>query len=131
MQKKTINISVPQSMADFIEREVESGEYASTSDFLRTLIRDYRALRGRSYTRAELMQAVRDGAESGESAPLDMGEVIGEAERRFRALDRLAKAKARVKPTPAQAAKSVEEQEREVFDEVRAMRREYAEGRDR
>ena len=83
MQMKTINISVPQSLADFIEHEVESGEYASTSDFLRTLIRDYRALRGRSYTKAELMQAVRDGAESGPSEPLDMDEIIKEAEQRF------------------------------------------------
>ena len=45
MQKKTINISVPQSMAEFIEHEVESGEYASTSDFFRTLVRGYQARR--------------------------------------------------------------------------------------
>ena len=38
MQKKTINISVPQAMADFIEREIEGGEYASTSDFFRVLV---------------------------------------------------------------------------------------------
>ena len=41
MLKKSINISVPQSMADFIEHEVESGEYASTSDFFRVLVREY------------------------------------------------------------------------------------------
>lgn len=36
-----MNISVSQSMAEFIEREVEGGEYASTSDFFRTLVREY------------------------------------------------------------------------------------------
>ncbi len=83
MAQKTINISVPPAMADFIEREIKSGQFASTSDFFRTLIRDYQALRNRAYTRAELIRAIRDGAESGESAPLDMDEVITEAEKRF------------------------------------------------
>lgn len=41
MQMKTINISVPKSMAEFIEHEIEQGEYASTSDFFRTLVRQY------------------------------------------------------------------------------------------
>ncbi len=60
MAQKTINISVPPARADYIEREVESGHFASTSDFFRTLIREYQTLHGRSYTRPELMQAIRD-----------------------------------------------------------------------
>ncbi len=47
---------------------------------------------------------------------------------RTQALERMAAAKARVQPTAEQAAKSPEEQEQEAFDEVKAMRREYAEG---
>ncbi len=83
MAQKTINISVPPAMADFIEREVESGEFASTSDFFRTLIREYQAIRGRSYTRDELVEAIQDGADSGESTPMDMGAIIAAAERRY------------------------------------------------
>ncbi len=82
MAQKTINISVPPAMADFIEREVSRGEFASTSDFFRTLIREYQAIRKRSYTRDELMKAIQDGAESGESTPMDMDAIIAEAERR-------------------------------------------------
>ena len=50
---------------------------------------------------------------------------------RRQALDRMLAAKARVRPAPEQAAKSPEEQEREIFEEVKAMRREHAQGRAR
>ena len=50
---------------------------------------------------------------------------------REQALERMFAAKARVRPTAEQAAKSPEEQEQEIFDEVKAMRREYAQGRPR
>lgn len=55
---------------------------------------------------------------------------VSAAERQH-ALERMLAAKARVRPTPEQARKSPEEQEREIFEEVRAMRREYAQGRPR
>lgn len=47
------------------------------------------------------------------------------------ALEQMLAAKAGVRPTPEQARKSPEEQEREIFEEVKAMRREYAERRPR
>jgi AbrB family looped-hinge helix DNA binding protein len=47
------------------------------------------------------------------------------------ALERMLAAKARVRPTPEQARKSPEQQEREAFEEVKVMRREYAQGRPR
>ena len=50
---------------------------------------------------------------------------------RDKALERMFAAKARVRPTPAQARKSPERQEREIFEEVRAMRREHAQSRSR
>lgn len=55
---------------------------------------------------------------------------VADAER-AQALERLFAAKARVRPTPEQAKKSAEEQEREIFDEVKALRCEYAQGRAR
>jgi Arc/MetJ-type ribon-helix-helix transcriptional regulator len=42
MKLKTISISVPETMAEFIEQEVDR-EFASTSDFFRTLVREYQA----------------------------------------------------------------------------------------
>lgn len=51
---------------------------------------------------------------------------------REEALGKMFAAKARVRPTPEQAKKSPEQQEREIFEEVKAMRREYAhQGRSR
>jgi AbrB family looped-hinge helix DNA binding protein len=50
---------------------------------------------------------------------------------RDQALEQMFAAKARVRPTPEQARKSPEEQEREIFEEVKAMRREYAQRRAR
>ena len=50
---------------------------------------------------------------------------------RRQALEQMFAAKARVRPVPEQAAKGPEEQEQEIFDEVKAMRREYAQGRAR
>jgi AbrB family looped-hinge helix DNA binding protein len=50
---------------------------------------------------------------------------------RQQALGQMFAAKARVRPTPEQAKKSPEEQEREILEEVKAMRREYAQSRAR
>ena len=41
MGYKTINISLPASMKSQIEKEISQGHFASTSDFVRNLIRDY------------------------------------------------------------------------------------------
>lgn len=43
MKARTINISVPPAMAEYVEQEVATGAYASVSDFFRTLIRRYQA----------------------------------------------------------------------------------------
>ena len=41
MPYKTINISLPETMKNQVEEEVTKGRFASTSDFVRDLIRDY------------------------------------------------------------------------------------------
>jgi putative addiction module CopG family antidote len=43
MANKTMNISLPAGMAQFIEQEVARGEYVSISDFIRSLVRSYQA----------------------------------------------------------------------------------------
>ncbi len=83
MQKKTINISVPQTMAEYIEQEVQSGEFASTSDFLRTLVREHQTRRSRAASDEELRAAIREGLESGDRSPLNMQEIIARAQERL------------------------------------------------
>jgi Arc/MetJ-type ribon-helix-helix transcriptional regulator len=43
MSNKTLNISVPEGMIQYIEQEVNNGQFASTSDFFRQLVREYQA----------------------------------------------------------------------------------------
>jgi Arc/MetJ-type ribon-helix-helix transcriptional regulator len=43
MANRTFSISMPDNMADFVEREVKNGDFASTSDFVRILVREYQA----------------------------------------------------------------------------------------
>jgi Arc/MetJ-type ribon-helix-helix transcriptional regulator len=43
MANKTLTISMPANMAEFVEREVKKGDFASTSDFIRILVREYQA----------------------------------------------------------------------------------------
>jgi len=38
-----VNISLPQSMAETVERAVEEGQFASKSEFFRALVRDWEA----------------------------------------------------------------------------------------
>jgi antitoxin ParD1/3/4 len=61
---KSMNISLPESMKDWVERQIATGNYASASDYVRDLIRDDREYRER---REELIQALIEGEESGES----------------------------------------------------------------
>ena len=55
---RTINISLPKTMADNVEEAVKSGAYASKSEFFRMLLRGY------------LAHQV-SGSSSGESTNLD------------------------------------------------------------
>jgi putative addiction module CopG family antidote len=41
MANKTINVSMPENMAHYVEHAVKSGEYASISDFIRITIREH------------------------------------------------------------------------------------------
>jgi putative addiction module CopG family antidote len=43
MANRTLSISMPDNLANFVESEVKKGDYASASDFMRILIRDYQA----------------------------------------------------------------------------------------
>lgn len=61
----TMNISLPDQMKSWVEECVRTGRYANASDYVRDLIRqDHLKLE-------KLRQALIEGENSGEAAPLD------------------------------------------------------------
>lgn len=65
----TMNVSLPESMKAWVERQTEGQRYANASDYVRDLIRKDQE---RQRAIAILQAAVTEGVESGESEPLDM-----------------------------------------------------------
>ena len=59
---KSMNISLPELMKDWVEAQIATGNYASASDYVRDLIRDHREYREK---REVLIQALIEGEESG------------------------------------------------------------------
>ncbi len=61
MANKTMIVSMPENMAHYVEQAAKSGEYASTSDFFRILIREHQKNeaqhRGDSLTRERMATA--------------------------------------------------------------------------
>ena len=72
---KSMNISLPAPMRDWVEARVETGDYASASDYVRDLIRKDREYRGK---REALTQALIEGEESGISEPQDLESFLAE-----------------------------------------------------
>jgi antitoxin ParD1/3/4 len=72
---KSMNISLPAPMRDWVEAQVETGSYASASDYVRDLIRKDREYRGK---REALLQALIEGEESGISEPQDLKDFLAE-----------------------------------------------------
>ena len=58
----TMNISVPDPMKDWVQSQVDSGQYANASDYLRDLIRRDQAKRDQLVA---LQRAITEGLESG------------------------------------------------------------------
>jgi antitoxin ParD1/3/4 len=72
---KSMNISLPEQMKDWVDTRVEGGDYASASDYVRDLIRKDREFRAK---REALIQALIEGEESGISDK-SMEDIIAEA----------------------------------------------------
>lgn len=64
----TMNISLPDQMKIWVEEQAKSGRFASSSDYVRDLIRRERA---RMEAIAELQAALDIGLASGSAEPLD------------------------------------------------------------
>ena len=66
----TLNISLPDSMKDFVERQVNHGGYSSSSEYVRALIRDEQKRLAQATLQTKLLEGVASG-ESTEMTPKD------------------------------------------------------------
>ncbi len=64
----TINISLPEPMMAWVERQVVGGLYGNASDYIRDLIRKDQE---RKEAIAALQAAITEGVRSGEQQPFD------------------------------------------------------------
>jgi antitoxin ParD1/3/4 len=64
----TMTVSLPDPMKDWIETQISQGDYASTSDYVRDLVRRDRARREQELTLDELRRKLAASRESGESS---------------------------------------------------------------
>ena len=75
----TLNVSMPDAMREWIDAQVEAGEYANASDYIRDLIRhDQRE-------RDALRLALIEGEKSG-SSNRSVSDIARQTKRRLRAL---------------------------------------------
>ena len=65
----TMNISVPDPMKDWVQDQIDEGKYASSSDYVRDLIRKDQQEKDKF---AALQAAITRGIESGQAGELDM-----------------------------------------------------------
>ncbi|MBX9596739.1 MAG: type II toxin-antitoxin system ParD family antitoxin [Roseomonas sp.] len=64
----TMNVSLPDPMKAWVERQAESGRYGNASDYVRDLIRRDQE---RREALATLQAAITEGVESGAPQPFD------------------------------------------------------------
>lgn len=65
----TMNISLPDPMRDWVEMQIEGGQYANNSDYVRDLIRKDQQ---RNSKIQALKSAITAGIESGDAGALDV-----------------------------------------------------------
>ncbi|TAL03805.1 MAG: type II toxin-antitoxin system ParD family antitoxin [Rhodospirillaceae bacterium] len=84
---KKLSIALtPEFVAD-IEKAIDTGEYASTSEVIRDAMRAWKqARKGRAVAVEELRRLWRDGVGSGPSAPLDAKDIKRRGRVRLNAL---------------------------------------------
>ena len=54
----TLNISLPDAMKAFVEAQVQTGQYASASDYIRTLVREDQKRQAEQELEAKLLAAL-------------------------------------------------------------------------
>jgi antitoxin ParD1/3/4 len=81
----SMNISVPEPMRDWVQSRIESGEYASASDYVRDLIRkDQKLTVDRERWLAELDVSIARGLQDAEAGRVhDLDEVADELDAKY------------------------------------------------
>jgi len=64
----TMNISLPENLKEFVESQVQSGDYSSVSEFMRELVRREQKERLREQVEQRLLEGLNSG-EGVESTP--------------------------------------------------------------
>jgi|HubBroStandDraft_1064217.scaffolds.fasta_scaffold2906753_1 antitoxin ParD1/3/4 len=67
----SMNISVPDAMREWVQSRIESGEYASVSDYVRDLIRRDQNTQARRLSVDDIRQTIEEGRASGGSFPAE------------------------------------------------------------
>ena len=67
----SMNISLPEPMREWVQAQIEAGKYASSSDYIRDLIRQDQ---GRRDKVSALQLAIEDGLRSGEAEEFDFAQ---------------------------------------------------------
>ena len=67
----SMNISLPEQMREWVQSQIEEGKYASSSDYVRDLIRQDQERRDKI---AALQRAIEEGLESGEAEEFDFAQ---------------------------------------------------------
>ncbi|MGD0732714.1 MAG: type II toxin-antitoxin system ParD family antitoxin [Terracidiphilus sp.] len=57
----TMNISLPENLKDFVESQVQSGDYSSVSEFMRTLVRREQKDREREQLELRILEGLGSG----------------------------------------------------------------------
>ena len=77
----TMNVSLPDQMKDWVEKQSETGRYANSSDYVRDLIRRDQE---RAQALAELQQVVDEAIASGPPQPFEREAFLTDMRARFR-----------------------------------------------
>lgn len=76
MGMTSLNISLPQTMKDFVENQVEASGFSTPSEYVRALIRDDQKRRAEERLEALLLEGLHSGA------PLDITPEFWERKRK-------------------------------------------------
>jgi len=57
----TMNISLPESLKEFVEAQVQSGDYSSVSEFMRALVRREQKEREREQLELRILEGLSSG----------------------------------------------------------------------
>jgi antitoxin ParD1/3/4 len=79
-----MNISVPDAMREWVQSRIESGEYASVSDYVRDLIRRDQNTQARRLSVDDIRRTIEEGRAAGGTFPAE--EVFARLEDRLRRL---------------------------------------------